>query len=190
MRALASFVLSTLLPTHTAGAVVLRTAADSSGGDLSTKIGEHSYYCLSTGSFCSPAAGSFFGGELNVDTIVMSIIVMALILVLALIARSQLSVEKPRGVQNVLEAAFDFVNGTVSDNLGLERVPTLGPLAVALFMFILISNWIGLIATPFPWRHSPTSDLNVTLALSIMIIVIVHTPGGGGPQGRLSKAPL
>ncbi len=183
MRTLASFVLN-MVDIHSTTGAAARLAADSSGsGSLSQKIGEHSYYCLSSG-FCTPEKGSFFGLELNVDTIAMTVIVMGLILVLALVVRSSLSVEKPRGLQNGLEAIFDFVNDLVSDNLGVERIASIGPLAVALFLFILVSNWIGLIATPFPWFHAPTSDLNTTLALAILIIVLVHTLGARIHKGR------
>jgi len=147
-----------------------------SGNDLASRIGEHSYYCIGKG-FCTPTAGSFLGGELNLDTIVMTVISMAIVLLLALLVRARLSVDRPRSVQNVLEFAFEFVNAQVADTLGASRGQSIGPLAVALFMFILIANWIGLIATPFHWWHSPTSDLNTTLALALLVIVIVHTLG-------------
>jgi len=157
------------------------------GGGLSSHIGEHTYWCPFGEHPCAPKAGAFTGGEINVDTVVMTAVVMAIILALALAVRSRLSLTRPRGVQNVLEYSFEFVNGFVADNLGNERVPSIGPLAVALFLFILISNWIGLIPIPLPngFWHSPTSDPNTTVSFAIMIFILIQALGvrarhGGG----------
>ena len=59
---------------------------------------------------CIPK-GAFFGSEFNVDTILMTWLVMVLLLALAFVVRSRLSLDRPRGAQNVLEFAFEFVNG-------------------------------------------------------------------------------
>lgn len=155
-----------------------------SSSELSNRIGEHSYWCLG-GGLCKPGASSFLGPEFNVDTIVMTWIVMGIILLLALLVRSRLNAGAPRGTQNVLEFAFEFVTNLVSDSLGATRTPSIGPLAVALFMFILLANYIGLIPVPATWWHSPTSDLNTTLGLALMVFFIVHAlsvraRGGGG----------
>jgi len=167
-----------------------RVAQGSTGGGSSTaaelqkRIGEHSYYCIGQG-FCTPTS-PFLGGELNLDTIAMTAITMVVILILALLVRSRLSVDRPRGVQNVLEFAFEFVNNQVAETLGAGRVSTIGPLAVALFLFILLSNWIGLIPLPYQWIswwHSPTSDLNTTMALAVLVIVVVHSLGARRYRG-------
>jgi F0F1-type ATP synthase membrane subunit a len=96
--------------------------------------------------------------------------------------RLHLSVERPRGVQNVLEYVFDFINGFVADNLGSERTRAIGPLAVALFLFILISNYLDLLP---PWFKSPTSDLNTTAGLALMVFILVQVLGmrARGPGG-------
>ena len=89
----------------------------------------------------------------------------------ALLARRNMSVERPTGIQNMLEAVMEFINGFVADQLGAARGARIFPLAVTLFMFILLSNYIGLIPLPairlggpgspeLPEWHSPTSDLN------------------------------
>ena len=112
---------------------------------LSTNIGEHTYWCWSKP--CHPHG--FIGLEVNVDTFGMTVLVLLIILALAVWVRLHLSVERPRGVQNVLEYVFDFINGFVADNLGSERTRTIGPLAVALFLFILIANYLDLL--PISW---------------------------------------
>ncbi len=151
---------------------------------LSSRIGEHTYWCLGKG-LCEPKKNSFFGPEFNVDTIVMTWIVMAIMLLLAVVVRRRLEHDRARGAQNTLELIFDFINNLVSDTLGSARVATIGPLAVSLFLFILISNYIGLIPLPMHWWHSPTSDLNTPLGLALMVLILVQylavrTRGGGG----------
>src|SRR5205823_9982064 len=146
---------------------------------LSSSLGEHTYWCW--GKPCH--LRGFLGLEVNVDTFAMTILVLAIILALALWVRLHLSVERPRGMQNVLEYVFDFVNGFVAENLGSERTRAIGPLAVALFLFILISNYIGLL--PIPGFKSPTSDLNTTAGLALMVFILVEalsvrTRGPGG----------
>ncbi len=150
--------------------------ASGEGGGLSEHIGEHTYWCPFGEHPCAPKAGAFTGGEVNVDTVVMTAIVMGIILLLALLVRSRLSLTRPRGAQNALEYSFEFVNGFVADNLGNERVRSIGPLAVALFLFILLSNWIGLIPIPLPngFWHSPTSDPNTTVSFSIFVFLLIQ----------------
>ena len=46
----------------------------------------------------------------------------------------------------------------------------LAPLIISLFLFLLVSNWLGLI----PTLSSPTNDLNTTLGLALMVIVMLH----------------
>ena len=159
-------------------------AGSSPSQDLSTRIGEHSYWCIGN-PHCVPGPSSFVGVEFNLDTIAMTLIVMALIVALAFYVRTRLTDKTPRGVQNVVELAVEFVNGFVSDSLGNERLPSIGPLAVALFLFILISNYIGLIPVPVNWWHAPTSDLNTTAGLAITVFVLIQVlslrarrPGG------------
>jgi F-type H+-transporting ATPase subunit a len=47
------------------------------------------------------------------------------------------------------------------------------PLAVALFFFILIANWIEIIPTAGR-LISPTADTNLTYALALLVIVWMH----------------
>lgn len=162
---------------------LVAAAAPSGGGgagSLGTHIGEHWYWCWGK-TPCEVPQTSFLGSELNIDTILLTIGVMVFIVLLALLVRSRLSLERPRGVQNVLEATFEFVNGFVTDTLGNERAKSVGPLAVALFLFLLLSNWLDVIP---PIQKAPTSDLNTTLGLALMVFILIQVMGlrarGGG----------
>ena len=59
------------------------------------------------------------------------------------------------------------------DALGKEKAKTYAPLICALFMFLLLSNWIGII----PHLEEPTKDLNTPLSLGLMGFFIAHYAG-------------
>jgi len=96
-------------------------------------------------------------------------IVMAFILVLVLLARMGMSLV-PGRLQNAVEFAWEALeNWAVS--LGGENARRHIPLFAAFFLFILFSNWSGLL--PFFGRiealRAPTSDVNVTLGLALVV---------------------
>jgi len=51
-----------------------------------------------------------------------------------------------------------------------EKLAFLGPYFFGVFVFVLVSNYIGLI----PGLRSPTSDLATTLPLAVMSFCIIH----------------
>jgi F-type H+-transporting ATPase subunit a len=59
------------------------------------------------------------------------------------------------------------------DALGKELAQTYAPMVCALFLFLLLSNWLGII----PHLDEPTKDLNTTLSLGIMGFCIAHYAG-------------
>jgi F-type H+-transporting ATPase subunit a len=115
-----------------------------------------------------------FGIAIYTDTVVMTALVLALIGGLIYWAhRRGITEGPPTGVQNVLEYAVEFVSGLVEDTIG-ERGRRIAPVVITLFLFILISNWVGLIALPGVHFTSPTADLNSTLALALITFVLIH----------------
>ncbi len=75
----------------------------------------------------------------------------------------------PTKLQLIWETVVDEVNTQVEGNLGKVN-PFVVPLAVALFFFILIANWIELIPTELNENvhllPSPTADTNLTYAMA------------------------
>jgi F-type H+-transporting ATPase subunit a len=63
--------------------------------------------------------------------------------------------------------------------MGLRTAPFVVPLAVTLFLFILVANWIALVPTGHDpeWVPPPASDVNLTYALALVVIVMVHVTG-------------
>ena len=110
-------------------------------------------------------------------SIIMSWIVMAVVIIPLAIAARRLK-EIPTGAQNVLEFAIE---GLTSFAMGIG-----GPGAkrfitffLACFLFIVVSNWSGLI--PGVGRvhefRAPTSDVNVTVGLALVAFVYFHYQG-------------
>ena len=72
-------------------------------------------------------------------------------------------------VEYMVEALYDFVVGILGPKHGARYVPFLG----TLFVYILAMNLFGLI----PFMDSPTSSLNVTVALAITVFLYAQWIG-------------
>ena len=99
-------------------------------------------------------------------------VVMAIMVVLALVARKGLTLV-PKGWQNFMEPYVEGMLGFMSDIMGGHDVRPYFPLIGTLFLFILISNWIGLV----PGFIAPTSNWNTTIAPAIVVFFYYHYVG-------------
>jgi F-type H+-transporting ATPase subunit a len=115
-----------------------------------------------------PTWGSGFMA-INIDTMRNLLIVSALLIVMAVYLRSRLRPDNPGRLQSILEAIIEFINGLIRETLGTKPI-NIAPLAISLFTFLLVANWIGLIP-PF---KSPTNDVNVAVFLALLSIVLLH----------------
>lgn len=119
------------------------------------------------------------GLTFNFDTLKMTWLVMAIVIILALLATRRLEAV-PRGWQNFLEMVVEALTAQMESTLG-PKGKKLAPLIITLFIFLVVSNELGLV----PGFVSPTNDINTTLGLALMIIAMVHIIGvvnkGVGP---------
>jgi F-type H+-transporting ATPase subunit a len=117
---------------------------------------------------------TFLGLTFNVDTIVSTVVAGIIIIALGFWLRSQVtSTGVPSRIQLFWETLVKWIQDQVEGLMGVRVAPYTVPLGVALFLFILISNWIELI----PTRHNlpaPTADANTPYALALLVIVWVH----------------
>lgn len=113
----------------------------------------------------------FAGLTFNLDTLMMTWLVMAIVIVMALVSTWRIE-EKPRGWQNFLEMAIVALMGQIEANMG-SKGKQVAPLIITLFLFLVVSNELGLV----PGFTSPTNDINTTLGLALMIVIIVHVLG-------------
>ncbi|MBW2487101.1 MAG: F0F1 ATP synthase subunit A [Deltaproteobacteria bacterium] len=109
---------------------------------------------------------------INLEVIIMTWIVFALLIVLGLFASYKRKI-LPRPIQALGELIISLLYGLTEDALGKELAKTYAPLICALFMFLLLSNWLGII----PHLEEPTKDLNTTFGLGIMGFFIAHYAG-------------
>ncbi len=105
---------------------------------------------------------------LNAQTLVMTWIVAAVI-VLAAYAVMRRAKLIPGPTQNLMEMVLVSFWGLTEESLG-KRAPAYFPLIFTTFIFVLISNWMGMI----PYLSEPTRDLNVTLPLALIGFVVAH----------------
>lgn len=112
-------------------------------------------------------------------------IVVLVVLVFSVILRLRLK-QIPKGIQNffefVIEGAMNLADSVTGDKRITAKV---FPLAFTIFLFILISNWFGLLPlggfgliemtehgkTFIPFIRSGTADINTTLALGLVAVI-------------------
>ncbi len=123
-----------------------------------------------------PNAIAFFHPSIT-NTIFTTWLVMAFILIVVVLARVRMSLI-PNRLQNAVEFAWEALeNWAVS--LGGEGARRHIPLFVAFFLFILFSNWSGLLPIfgKFEELRAPTSDVNVTIGLALVVFFYFQYQG-------------
>ena len=126
------------------------------------------------------------------NTYINSTIVLVLFLILGLVLRKR-AAEIPDKVQNFAESILELILGFM-DQVTRDRRKSLQflPIVGTLFLFILISNWIGLLpgigsigrylvmhgkTELVPLFRPANTDLNMTLAMAVSTIVLTHIFG-------------
>lgn len=108
----------------------------------------------------------------NVDTIWSTGLAMLIVLGLGFLLRSKVTSGVPSRLQLIWENVVSQVRSQVEDQIG-PTAPFVVPLAITLFMFILIANWIEMVPT-MEKLPSPTADVNLTFALALVVIIWMH----------------
>jgi len=117
---------------------------------------------------------TFLGLTFNVDTILSTVVAGGIVIALGFWLRSKVT---STGVPSRIQLFWETITKTIEDQveglMGVRVAPYTVPLGVALFLFILFSNWIELIPTG---HHlpAPTADANTPYALALLVIVWVH----------------
>jgi F-type H+-transporting ATPase subunit a len=101
--------------------------------------------------------------------LLMSWLTILIVLVVSLLATRRRSMV-PGKIQGVLEMGLEFVYGLVESVVGPEEGRKYYPLFVGLFLFIFVGNLLGLV----PGFTAPTSSINVTAALALVVFASTH----------------
>lgn len=129
------------------------------------------------------------------NTLLMSWIAMAVLILISVLATRKLKLV-PRGIQNFVEAIIEFILDFINQITGNRKeAEKFFPLVTTIFVFILLSNWLGLVPGVgtigffevahagsneqvfIPLFRSANSDLNMTLALAIVSVLATQIFG-------------
>ena len=116
----------------------------------------------------------FLGHDItiNLEVVLMTWIAFAILVVVGILSTRKRGVF-PRSMQMFGELFVDQFYGLTEDALDREMAKKYGPLICALFMFLVLANWLGII----PHLEEPTKDLNTPLSLGLMGFAIAHYAG-------------
>lgn len=117
-----------------------------------------------------PEAVEYGLGKIPVS-LFMSWIVYAVLFVVSFILKKTYKII-PDKLQAFFELSFEWIFDLADEAIGAKS-KRYYPLLISLFFFILISNLIGL----FPGFQSPTADLSITLALSVIVFIYFNLEG-------------
>jgi F-type H+-transporting ATPase subunit a len=99
----------------------------------------------------------------------MTWVVIGLILLFSWLATRERKMV-PGPWQMIAELLVGWFKELVRDALGDAYEERYFPLICALFIFLLLCNWVGIV----PGLEEPTKDLNTTLGLGVMGFIIAH----------------
>lgn len=111
------------------------------------------------------------GKEVNFTHIMYTWLVMAILIIGALLLARGIQLFPKKG-QNVLEVVVESLENFMVEITGPEG-KSFFPFIATVFLFILVSNLIGLA----PGFFSPTASTNTTIALAICTFVYTHYIG-------------
>lgn len=149
-------------------------------------------------------------GTVHAKTLIMLWVVMIVMMTFAFLGTRKLTSGKPGKFQNVMEWVVDFIKKLVADNMDYKKAAGLLSYLLTLIMFIFFANMIGLIpnilAPLFNKIHfaginemfgyvdghhvplqSPTADINVTIALALLTLILVVSMGIKHKKGGFFK---
>ena len=114
------------------------------------------------------------GLTLQINTIWATAAAGLIVLALGLFVRWRVTTGVPGRIQLLWETVISAVERQVERSIGPSG-RRIVPLAVTLFFFVVIANWLALVPTGSR-QHlpAPTGDINLTMALAALVIILVH----------------
>ena len=118
------------------------------------------------------------GLTINADTLISTVIAALIVIGFGFLLARRSTSGVPSGLQLMFETVTSQVERQVESNVGIRTAPFVVPLALSLFFFILISNWLAIL--PHAWDEyirPPTADVNLTFALALFVMILVWVTG-------------
>ena len=122
------------------------------------------------------------------NSLLLTFIVTVLLITLSIIIYKRMAIV-PKGIQNIaeitLEETLNLMDSILGDRKKSEKYL---PLVLTIFLFVLFSNWFGLVpgvssilfthnGASIPLLRAPASDLNFTLALALISVILINVFG-------------
>lgn len=129
---------------------------------------------------------TWLGLTVNTDTVLSTAIAAVIVIALAFFLRAKVtSRDVPNGVQLFWEAITIQMRDQIESAIGMRIAPFVLPLAVTIFVFILISNWLSVLPVQYKDSKGQTTellksaaaDINYVLALALFVFVCYHVAG-------------
>jgi F-type H+-transporting ATPase subunit a len=116
--------------------------------------------------------GAFFGHSQAAILVSHTLLTVLVVLLVAVVTTQGMKLV-PRGLQNVMETYLESVINMGAGVFGEERARRYLPLIATIGLVVFVSNMIGII----PGFESPTSNINMTLALALIVFVYYNFEG-------------
>lgn len=118
------------------------------------------------------------GFSLNLDTIWSSLLAGVIVIGLGFLLRARLTSGVPGRLQLFWEAVAGWATEQAEQGIGPRSGPMI-PLAITLFVFILVANWLevlpsGAVEVAIP---SPTADTNTVYAMAFFVFFVYNITG-------------
>lgn len=117
----------------------------------------------------------FLGLTLNVDDIFSTVVAGVILIGIGFAVRAKVTSGVPGRLQLAFETIVNGVERQVETSMG-EAGKSIVPLALTLFLFILIANALEFLPTGHSPQYlpPPTSDVNFPAAMAVFVIILVH----------------
>jgi F-type H+-transporting ATPase subunit a len=128
------------------------------------------------------------GGFHMTNGLFLAFLATILLIVFSLVFKNKIKLI-PGKVQTVVEVIIEMFLGLMESVLGSrEKAEKYLPLIATIFIFILTSNWLGLLPgvgsfvlkhgeEGIPLLRAPAADLNFTLALAVLAVIVTNVFG-------------
>lgn len=124
---------------------------------------------------------NIFGIHVGFNTLIAMIATIVIVFIVSVFFTRKLKVEKPERTQTIFEYLISFIKGIVEESFGDQIQPIYVVLALTLFLFVFVSNVLGLPflveAHEISYWKSPTADPIVCIALALTMNFISHVLG-------------
>jgi F-type H+-transporting ATPase subunit a len=182
-----------------------------SGGHSYANAGEYIQHHLTNLQVCrvddgfawNECEGNFW--TINVDSMFFSIVLGLVFVFLFSRVAKNITTGRPGKMQAAIELVIGFINTSVKDAFHGDS-KLIAPLALTIFMWVLLMNTMDLIPVDIlPWLGSaahvpylkvvPTTDVNITFAMSISVFLLtifysIKIKGGLGFVKEFTMHPI